>query len=455
MDGIKVGPNNEQIRSAFARFAGESNLRPGDSSHSEYRLNAALKALPENEEQVAEFLRLADENRLSVAPQGGGTKDAYGQSVQAVDMILSMKHMSGVLEHSAGDLMVSVLAGTTLRELQETLRSAGQFLPLDVAWDEQSTIGGIVNSGASGLLRAGFGSIRDLLIASRIVYPNGQVIRTGAKVVKNVAGYDMNKLFIGSMGTLGVHTEFTFKIRPIPPGWGLLVIGNASVETLRALQLTLLDSQLEPCVCEWVNPRAAQAIGIDSQGPVLLVGFADVWSSVDEQARQVGQLCREAGAAILTELRGAEETEAALAQVRNIVPNSNLLQDTSAVVSMKLMGKLTDIPAMFEAAEARAARHDVSLKFSGGAYTGIAGATVEAEGEANADAYRRLIAWIHGIQHEMRPLGIRTVVDFAPSVIRNQIAIWDEATADQKIMRGIKRTIDPNETLNPGRIIGG
>ncbi|WP_240420031.1 FAD-binding oxidoreductase [Paenibacillus periandrae] len=455
MDGTKAKLENGLISSTLERIVSGNNILPGDNNRSEYRINACLKTLPENEKQVAEILCFADEHRLSVAPQGGGTKDAYGQSTKSIDLVLSLKAMSGVLEHSAGDLMVTVLAGTTLRELQAALKTAGQFLPLDVAWDDQSTIGGIVNSGASGPRRAGYGSVRDFLIASRIVYPNGQVIRTGAKVVKNVAGYDMNKLFIGSMGTLGVHTEFTFKIRPIPAGQCLMVIGNAHVETLRAFQNVLLDSHLEPCVFEWVNKDTVKCIGIETQGPAVFLGFADVWPSVDEQFRHVQQLCQELGATVMTELRGAEEFESALSVVRNILPNSNLIEDHESVVSMKMMGKLTDVQAMYEAAEARAAQYGFSLKFSGGALSGIARATVKTAGEDKADIYGSLTAWIRNLQSDMRHIGVRTVVDFAPGSIRNQISIWDETTTDQTIMRGIKMTIDPNEILNPGRIMGG
>lgn len=456
MDGTKAKLDNGQIRSAMAGIVGKRRVIPGDADSSGYRIHASFIVSPQNEQQVADILRYANENGLSVAPQGGGTKDAYSQSAQEVDLLLSMKAMSGVLEHSAGDLMVTVLPGTTLRELQTTLKAAGQFLPLDAAWEDQSTIGGIVNSGASGPLRAGYGSVRDLLIASRIVYPNGQVIRTGAKVVKNVAGYDMNKLFIGSMGTLGVHTEFTFKIRPLPAGQSLLVIGNAPAGTLRSLQNTLLDSHLEPCVFEWMSQETAALLGIQSQGPAVLLGFADVWPSVDEQVRHVRELCQELKADVLSEHRGAEDMESALSKVRNILPNSNGQEDRrESVISMKMLGKLTDVQAMCEAAEARAAKYGFSLTYSGGALTGIGRATVTATGADNADNFEKLTAWVRHLQSDMRAIGVRTVVDFAPASIRRQIAIWDEATADQKIMRGIKRTIDPNEILNPNRIIGG
>jgi glycolate oxidase FAD binding subunit len=455
MNSTNTKLNLDAMYSDLAGIVGEKGILREADKRSEYHISAAMKALPQNEAQVAQLLLFASEHRLSVVPQGGGSKDAYSQATEAVDLILSTKAMSGVLEHSAGDLMVTVLPGTTLRELQSTLNSAGQFLPLDAPWPDISTIGGIVNSGASGLLRAGYGSVRDFLIASRIVYPNGQVIRTGAKVMKNVAGYDMNKLFIGSMGTLGVHTEFTFKIRPIPVGHSLLVIGNASAETLRNFQSIVLDSQLEPCVFEWINNETAKLIGFETQQPAVLVGFADVWSSVEQQASDVHSICKDLGATVLSVFRGADEFEWVLSKVHDIIPNANLKQDDQFIVSMKMMGKLTDIQAMYEVSEARAAQHEMFINFSGGALVGIARATVEAVGTDTADINRRFIAWIRNLQTDMKHIGVRTVVDFAPASVRKLVSIWDESTADQKIMRGIKRSIDPNEILNPGRIMGG
>jgi glycolate oxidase FAD binding subunit len=453
MDSNHPALEHSEIRSALLDIVGQENITEMEPVYSKYRIQAAMKVQPDHERQVAELLSLANRHRLTVVPQGGGTKDAYGQSTKPADLIVSLKGISGVLEHSAGDLMVTVLAGTTLSELQAKLRSAGQFLPLDAAWDDQSTIGGIVNSGASGPLRAGYGSVRDFLIASRIVYPDGRVIRTGAKVVKNVAGYDMNKLFIGSMGTLGIHTEFTFKVRPIPAGQALMTIGSGPSGDLRSFQRDVLDSYLEPCVFEWLNPEMANTIGLETQHPVLLVGFADVESAVDEQLRMTRKLCDQLGAKVLDESRGEQTFATTLAKVREMVPNANQTEERQSIASLKMMGNITDIPSMYEAAQAGAAQHAIGLKFSGGASIGIARATVEAAGEDKED--QRLLSWIREMQSDMQRLGVRTVVDFAPAAIRNRISIWGEPSAEEKIMRGIKRAVDPNLVLNPGRIIGG
>src|SRR5690606_16881279 len=130
------------------------------------------------EEEVVRTMKWASEHRVRISPQGGGTKDAMGNPVRP-DVILSMQRMKGILEHSTGDLTVTVLPGTTLAELQQALRAEGQWLPLDPAWPVEATIGGIVSANVTGPRRAMYGSARDYVIATRLVYPDGRLIRTG------------------------------------------------------------------------------------------------------------------------------------------------------------------------------------------------------------------------------------------------------------------------------------
>lgn len=432
--------------------AGTSLLRKNDSPPSEYRMESAWIAEPESEAQAAEVVRGAAESGASVAPRGGGTKDACGQRTEPVDIILSLKRMSGVTEHSAGDLTVTALSGTPLHTVQQKLREAGQFLPLDPAWDEESTIGGIVNANASGPKRAGYGSVRDLLIASRVVYPDGQILRTGAKVVKNVAGYDMNKLFIGSMGTLGIHTEFTFKIRPIPPEQCLLALAAPSARALQELTEAVLDSSLEPVAFEWINREAGRRLGVEAkQDSLLLIGFADVRPSVEEQIRLLRGMCETCGVKPLAEYRGEMEVEAVYGRLRSLVPSANRAAAERATVALKFMGLLSDMPGVQELADARAAEAGLRPGTSGGLLTGIARAVVEEPIEAG----ERIVAWIRAMEADMGKRGVRMIVEFAPKSIRRQVSVWGPPASEQGIMNKIKQNIDPQGLFNPGRLSGG
>src|SRR5699024_5693105 len=177
-----------------------------------------------SEDDISNVLRYANEHEKTVNIISGGTKRGYGGAMKEADILLSLAGCEGIVEHSIGDLTLTVRPGTTLKEISDRLAEHGQCLALDPSWPELATIGGIISANESGPKRLLYGSARDLVIGTRIVYADGRVIRTGGKVVKNVAGYDMNKLFIGVMGTLGIISEITLKLRPLPKYEGLSLL---------------------------------------------------------------------------------------------------------------------------------------------------------------------------------------------------------------------------------------
>jgi glycolate oxidase FAD binding subunit len=152
----------------------------------------------------------------SLRIRGAGTKDYLGE-VLPTDAVLDTTALAGVVAHVPGDLTVTVAAGTRFTDLRSALARAGQFLPLDPPHANAATIGGIVAANSTGFWRARYGGVRDLLIGTTAVLGDGTIARSGGRVVKNVAGYDLNKLFVGSFGTLGVLVECTFKVLPRPP----------------------------------------------------------------------------------------------------------------------------------------------------------------------------------------------------------------------------------------------
>lgn len=424
----------------------------GEEGEQQYRLQAPLVVFPSEERDVEQILGWAYTNHVRIAPQGGGTKDAFGHPGDGTDVILSLKKMNGILHHSVGDLTVTVLPGTTMCELQQALGKEGQFLPLDPAWEEQSTIGGVIAANASGPKRARYGSARDYLIASRIVYPDGTLIRTGAKVVKNVAGYDMNKLFIGSMGTLGVFTELTFKIRPFPAYAGALVVRAADPLKLRMLQETLLDSQLESSAVEWVNWRLGSRIfGSVLEGPVLLVSFEDVERSVLFQLNWLKNVCDSLGVTILQQSLGREETNAIFTRMREQLPNSKDIPNDELVVSVKLLSMIADVPAIYEAVQNAADKKGLALDFHGGLYTGISRATVRADWAQQPE----VVEWQRTVEAFLWKIHGRSVIEVAPHKLKQQLNVWGAPSGDWSLMKGIKNKIDPKHILNPGRFVGG
>jgi len=228
--------------------------------------------LPRTAEDAASVLRDAADRDLTVVPRGAG----LGWTSQDADLVVDTRGLDQVTEHAAGDLVAKMQAGATMGHVAEVLAEAGQRLALDVPPDV--TVGGMIATGLAGPLRFRYGSPRDLLIGITVVRPDGTIAHSGGKVVKNVAGYDLGKLYTGSRGTLGLITEATFRLHPLPQAVAYLTADGrgraAAVEAVTAAA----NSPLQPSAVE---------LSGDSVG-VLLEGTAD---GVAERARQLaGQL---------------------------------------------------------------------------------------------------------------------------------------------------------------------
>jgi glycolate oxidase FAD binding subunit len=200
--------------------------------------------LPSSTEEAAEALRSAAERNLTVLPRGAGT----GWATPSGDVIVDMRKMDQVIEHAAGDLVARVQAGATMGQVAEVLAAPGQRLALDVP--PEVTVGGMIATGTAGPLRFRYGSPRDLLIGITVVRPDGVVAHSGGKVVKNVAGYDLGKLFAGSRGTLGLITEATFRLHPLPQAVAYLQVHTTGAAAAAAAVVTAANSPLQPAAVE-------------------------------------------------------------------------------------------------------------------------------------------------------------------------------------------------------------
>src|SRR5208282_4251208 len=211
---------------------------------------------PGNPEEVAGALKIATGVGLQVIPRGGATQMGWGNPPRSGDLMLSTRRLNRVVEHAWGDMTATVEAGCTFQQLQQTLAEHGQRLALDPLWPDQATIGGILATNDSGPLRIRFGSLRDLIIGITLALPDGTLAKSGGKVVKNVAGYDLPKLATGSLGTLGIITQAIFRLHPLPresrtlsfsiSDSGISVGGSSKHGSMNALVLAIQDCNMVP-----------------------------------------------------------------------------------------------------------------------------------------------------------------------------------------------------------------
>jgi glycolate oxidase FAD binding subunit len=296
---------------------------------------------PEAPEAVAAVLRRAADAGQAVIPWGAGTKQGLGNVPRAYDLALDLTALDQVLEYEAADLVVTAQAGVPLAALRARLTEAGQFLALDPPYADRATLGGTLAANASGPSRLLYGTARDLVLGLRVALPNGDLVKSGGKVVKNVVGYDLNKMHIGALGTLGVIVEVTLKVHPLPAAEATVAASFASLEAAHETAGKLFRSVLYPRAVDLVR---APLPGLPGDGSWhVLTWCSGAAATVDRQARDASSWCREAGAAAVERIEGDQHT----ALWRAV---SDFGRDGTGRCLLKLTCLPTDVAALVEAA---------------------------------------------------------------------------------------------------------
>ncbi|MDX2168429.1 MAG: FAD-binding oxidoreductase [Deltaproteobacteria bacterium] len=388
---------------------------------------------------VAAAVRGVAELGLALVPAGNGTHLGVGWPPRRYDVALTTRRLTRVVTHDAADLTVTAEAGVTLAALDEALASAGQWLPLDPPRREAMTIGGLIAADRSGPTRLAHGTVRDLLLGVRAVSASGALIRGGGQVVKNVAGYDLPKLFTGSYGTLAVLVEATFKVRPRPPCEVLFEWTAPDLAAALARAEAVLGSDVFPTLLEAINESAAESLGLDS-GASLVIGCAGSLAHVDEQARRLAVVSD--GAA----QRHQPERAAALA--RALREFSQPADDDGLV--LRLSALPTALPALLAAVEAEASARRIVAEIAVHAGNGVA--WCQLLGAPHEAALAELTAAVRSVAR--RESGW-AVCESMPAGLRGSLDPWGFDEPSVVLMRRIKDALDPQGTLSPGRFVGG
>ena len=403
-----------------------------------------VTVFPKTEQEISSVLTYANTNKHTVAIMGGGTKRGYGGLLEKADILLSLAQYTGIVEHNPGDMTLTVKSGTPFNVIQNYLAQYKQKIPLDPFSPNHATIGGIISANDSGPKRLGYGSARDNVIGLRMVYPDGTLIRSGGKVVKNVAGYDMNKLFIGAMGTLGVVSEVTVKLRPIAKYQSILLVSFSenNIEEIRAFAVKVLDSMIEPISLEILNPSIAGKLTNINQF-TLLISFEDVKSSVHYQEDTIrGILPDKTTLTILPQ----DEAETFWSKFYTLQPNAYSDLKTEAVLKIGVTN--LDVITILQEAELISDTCHVSIEAHGGLGTGLCQMAI-------SGASDDVVSAIKLVRKLADQLGGYAVVKHLPYSLRAEVNVWGDSTASHFLLEGIKQKIDPNRILNRNRYVGG
>jgi glycolate oxidase FAD binding subunit len=409
--------------------------------------HGAYIAYPETEEEIVSVLKAAHDHALTVTPMGGGTKRGCGGVEEKTDILLSLSAYKGIVEYSPGDMTMSVRSGTTINEIAEYLAAHKQMLPIDPAWPEYATIGGVAAANDSGPKRLRYGSARDLVIGLRVIYPDGRIIRTGGKVVKNVAGYDMNKLFIGSMGTLGILSEITVKLRPLSPYQSLLLLTfpTSDFANIRSFVTSLLDSMMEPVSLEFLSPAVHEKLN-GQEGYALAIAFEDVEKAVRYQEDWVKTHVPNGTEIQILQQEDARHWWTLFSRLAPCgVPQTG---NSESQIALRTGSRNLDVLEIVKACHEQGDRHDLIVEAHGGAGHGIARAYIKGNPKQFASYVKEIRAFVER-------KGGYAVVQHAPLALRRELDVWGEKPAYFSLIEGIKQAIDPQKMLNPKRFVGG
>jgi glycolate oxidase FAD binding subunit len=365
-----------------------------------------VSVAPGTTEEVAGVLRYANEHGLAVVTWGGGTKQGWGYPVQP-SIVLETRRLNRVIEHTWQDMTCTVEAGCSWAVLQAALAQHGQSVALDPLWPEQATVGGVVATNDSGALRLKYGGLRDLVIGMTIVLADGTIARTGGKVVKNVAGYDLHKLMIGAFGTLGVVTSVNFRLHSIPRCTRSFTFAGRA-KALGAFLVKLLHEQL--------STVSLQLRG-DGGEFYLDISLASMPEVLDTQGEMLASLARVAGVSVA----GSAAWEA-----------------RGELFARDYVCKVTMLPTEIAAFSER-------VQGLGGASV-TQGTGIMMAGFSSSDGLLQL-------RKDLEEAGGSLFVCKQPA--EDRLDCWGSLPDSIGLMREIKQRFDPQRVLNPGRFLVG
>ncbi len=410
----------------LVQIVGEANVVP---SH------CPVLVAPGSVAEVCEVMRLAAAESWSVVPAGGGTWLDAGDPLKQVHLLISTKRLNRTIEHEPADLVAVTEAGVTLNDFNDELGRNGQWLPIDPPDDGRATIGGVVATGLGGAQQFGYGSPRRHVIGMRVVLADGSLVKVGGRVVKNVAGYDLSKLFTGSYGTLGVIVEVNFKLRPVASSTKTIMACGKLQSLLSAAPGVM---RLFPVAIELLSPALAlEADWSDGREPLLLIRFAGSESAVAEQCRTATQTLDEQGCKA-RDSTNDEQVWRALAALpmrfsESVIWRAGLLPSEVGNFVTRLDG----------------------LSLNGGPSSAIWQAGI---GDGRIRVVDRLkpdenesVDRIRSLRSEVERLGGALIVEQASIALKTQTGGWGKIGTSANVMQRIKQQLDPMDRLSPAR----
>jgi len=395
-----------------------------------------IRCVPESPEQIGVLLSTCAEAGAGVVPWGGGTAMSLGNIPDRVDVVVDLARFDNLIEHDAANLTATIQAGMPLAALQEALGRERQCVPVDPPHPNRATLGGLVAANSNGPRRMAYGGIRDLVIGMKMVLATGEQIKAGGKVVKNVAGYDMCKLFVGSLGTLGIITEVTMKMAPLPERAATIFASGPLSKTVELVD-AVFQTPLVPVGIALMSAEVPQDAGVRAQTSGVAVWAEGFDEAVNRHLREVDALAKRIGlsAEVLPTTAHARLWE----QIRDFGAG-----DARVVVrvTVPLGAVATVVSAVDRWRTASMPVHYVAHAGTGTVWVSYDPSPASATWFAELG---RLAAEHKG----------HAVMTSAPVTVKHGVDVWGPPPPSLALMQAIKLQFDPQRVLNPGRFVAG
>jgi glycolate oxidase FAD binding subunit len=478
--------NFEEIINELMEMVGQKSVTVEPDQLSRFKvdhLTPQAVVFPKNTRQVSDVICLAHANNLGVVPWGSGTQMTLGNPPKRLYLVLSTSRMSHIIDVDTANLTITVEAGVKFRDIQARLATqedrcylpledlateadevicsdrshSGSFLPMDPPQADKATIGGIIATNAAGPRRLLYRLPRDLILGVRMVAPTGDIIGSGGKTVKNVSGYDVSKLAVGSLGSLGVICEITFKLLPLPEKMETLLFSFKSFDAASTFADQIFETSLLPAAVEVLTGNACSRLPMEgipdfSAAPcgvaVALEGFVP---AVSRMSDELTTMAKSLGAVANSNLPDHQHQAFWLAM-------SNLGRAFESqhpgLITLKVNTPVSEWAKTMNTLETAFSGADLPFALQAHAGNGVCLARLLLDGE-DTDTMEKAVDTVNRLSNLFSEKDGSLVVQTVPPQWKAQLNVWGNPGSAFPVMKRLKEKIDPLGIMNPGRFVGG
>jgi glycolate oxidase FAD binding subunit len=480
-----VADNTEKF-TGLTSILGEENVKTEPAVTAEYAVDrVAPKAVvfPKNTEQVAEVVKFSNQENLAIVARGSGTKMAMGNPPSKLDLVVCTARMNHMLDVDPSNLTMTVEAGVKFRDIQARLATqedrcylpledlgaesdeiicsershSGCFIPIDPPYADKATIGGIIATNSTGPRRLLYNLPRDSIIGIRLVAPNGDILGSGGKTVKNVSGYDVSKLMVGSMGTLGILCEMTMRLLPLPEKMQTLLVSFTTFSEASGFAERVFETTLLPAAVEIMNGEAYNYLalddkpGFDSKDYVAAVALESFIPAVGRMQTEILEMAK----------RGGARAEAVLEEDKHrsfwlAMSNLSAILDNkfSGLIKAKLNYPLSLAKGIIESGESIFSQANLDYIVQTHAGNGIChtGLLLDIKDTAATD---KAVAALGQLLGRCREVDGNLIIQSAPADVKDRLKVWGEIGSHFVVMKRLKSQLDPTGIMSPGRFVEG